>query len=103
MLWRARSPFGSLRVPVHNSRSCRMSLSLGPVVRTLGLTMACAGALGAQAAQKACEVNEGRPTQVGRALLAVQVATSAQDPAAAARQLSAAVKGLTENGEKMDN
>jgi tetratricopeptide (TPR) repeat protein len=81
-----------------------MSLSLGPVVRTLGLTMACAGALGAQAAQqKACEVNEGRPTQVGRALLAVQVATSAQDPAAAARQLSAAVKGLTENGEKMDN
>ncbi|MEX2154681.1 MAG: hypothetical protein WD825_15165 [Gemmatimonadaceae bacterium] len=79
-----------------------MSAFLRPAVRALGLTIACAGVVGAQGAPKACEVNEGRPTQVGRALLAVQVATNAEGPAAT-RQLTAAVKGLTENGERMDN
>jgi len=79
-----------------------MSAFLRPAARALGLTIACAGVVGAQAAPKACEVNEGRPTQVGRALLAVQVATNAEGPAAT-RQLTAAVKGLTENAERMDN
>lgn len=80
-----------------------MLLLHSSVARAIGFTAICAGVAGAQAAQKACEVNEGRPTQVGRALLAVQVASSSQDPKAAARQLTSAVKGLTENAEKMDN
>ena len=81
-----------------------MSLFHGPAIRALGLTIAAVSVAGAQAAsQKACEVNEGRPTPVGKALLAVQVASGTQDPSAATRQLVNAVKGLTENGERMDN
>ena len=78
-----------------------MSAFLRPVVRAVGITLAAAAVAGAQ--EKACEVNESRPTAVGRATLAVQVAQSTQDPAAAAKQLSAAVKGLTEGAERMDN
>lgn len=78
-----------------------MSVILRPVFRAVGLGLACASVAGAQ--DKACEVNESRPTAIGRATLAVQVASSTQDPAAAAKQLSAAVKGLTENAERMDN
>ena len=76
---------------------------LRPIARTVGLTLGCASVLSAQGAEKACEVNESRPTAIGRATIAIQVASSAQDPAAASRQLTAAVKGLTENAEKMDN
>ena len=79
-----------------------MSVFLRSALRAAGLATALASGLGAQA-QKACEVNEGRPSQVGRATLAVQVASAAQDPNAAARQLTSAVKALTDNGEKMDN
>lgn len=78
-----------------------MSAILRPVFRAVGLGLVCATVAGAQ--EKACEVNESRPTAIGRATLAVQVASSTQDPAAAAKQLSAAVKGLTENAERMDN
>jgi tetratricopeptide (TPR) repeat protein len=78
-----------------------MSAFLRPTIRAVGLGLACAGIAGAQ--EKACEVNESRPTAIGRATLAVQVAQSTQDPAAAAKQLSAAVKGLTENAERIDN
>lgn len=80
-----------------------MSLFHGPAIRALGLTIATVSVAGAQGAPKACEVNEGRPTAVGKALLAVQVASSTQDPNAASRQLTTAVKGLTDGGEKMDN
>jgi tetratricopeptide (TPR) repeat protein len=80
-----------------------MSLLLSPAIRALGLTIAAAAVVGAQAAPKACEVNEGRPTAVGRALLAVQVASGTQDPNAATKQLTSAVKALTENGERMEN
>lgn len=80
-----------------------MSVFLRPTVRAIGLTIACAGVVGAQVVQKSCDVNEGRPTPVGRALLNVQVASGTQDPAAAKRQLTQAVKGLTENGDRMDN
>ena len=79
-----------------------MSAFLRPIIRAAGLATVVASGLGAQA-QKACEVNEGRPSQVGRATLAVQVAQSQQDPNAVARQLTSAVKALTENGEKMEN
>lgn len=78
-----------------------MSALLRPAVRAVGITLAAAAVAGAQ--DKSCEVNESRPTAVGRATLAVQVAQSTQDPAAAAKQLAAAVKGLTENAERMDN
>src|SRR5947207_12285975 len=95
----SRSPHLSNDQP----RRCLMSVFLSPAVRALGLTMALAAVAGAQgAAQKACEVNESRPTAVGKATLAVQVASSAQ-PDVAARQLSNAVKLLTENGERMEN
>jgi tetratricopeptide (TPR) repeat protein len=57
----------------------------------------------AGAQQKACEVNESRPTQIGRATLAVQIASSQTNPQAAQKQLQSAVKLLTDNGEKMDN
>jgi len=80
-----------------------MSVFFSPAVRALGLTMAFAAVAGAQgAAQKACEVNESRPTAVGKATLAVQVASSAQ-PDVAARQLISAVKLLTDNGDRMEN
>jgi tetratricopeptide (TPR) repeat protein len=80
-----------------------MSVSLSPAVRALGLTFAVAGTAAAQGAPKACEVNESRPGQVGRATLAVQIASSAGSPDAAKKQLVSAVKSLTDNGEKMDN
>jgi tetratricopeptide (TPR) repeat protein len=81
-----------------------MSLYRSPLVRAIGLTIASISVAGAQATpEKACEIDEGRPTQVGRALLAVQVASSSQDPANAGKQLMNAVKGLTENAERMQN
>jgi tetratricopeptide (TPR) repeat protein len=81
-----------------------MSLYRSPLVRAIGLTIASISVAGAQGTpEKACEIDEGRPTQVGRALLAVQVASSSQDPANAGRQLMNAVKGLTENAERMQN
>jgi tetratricopeptide (TPR) repeat protein len=79
-----------------------MSFFRSPVAaRALGLTIVLAGVAGAQ--QKACEVNESRPTQVGRATLAVQVAQSSTNPEVAARQLAQAMRALTDNGERMDN
>lgn len=81
-----------------------MSRLLTPTVRAIGLTMSIAAVAGAQGAQKECEVNESRPAQIGRATLAVQVASGTQDPAAAAKQLTAAVKALTDGGAaKWDN
>jgi len=78
-----------------------MSVFTRPVIRAVGLTIAVAGVAGAQ--QKSCEVNESRPTQIGRATLAVQIASSQTNPQAAQKQLQSAVKLLTDNGEKMDN
>src|SRR5207237_5346312 len=90
-------------IEMNPPRRCRMSVFFGPAVRACGLTMILAAVAGAQgAAQKACEVNESRPTAVGKATLAVQVASSAQ-PDVAARQLTNALKLLTDNGDKMEN
>src|SRR6266480_573253 len=88
---------------MNRPRRCRMFVLQNPVARVLVFSVAFAGVAGAQGAAKACEVNESRPTQVGKATLAVQVATSAATPEVAARQLTSAVKLLTDNGEKMDN
>ena len=78
-----------------------MSVITRPMVRAVGLTVALAGAAGAQ--QKSCEINESRPTQIGRATLAVQIASSQTNAQAAQKQLQSAVKLLTENAERMDN
>ena len=80
-----------------------MRVFLHPAVRAMGLTMALPMALAAQQAQQACEVDEGRPNQVARATLAVQMASGTQDPAAAAKQLASAVKLLTDKGDQMAN
>ena len=79
-----------------------MRVFLTPAVRALGLTLALPAALAAQA-QQACEVDEGKPSQVGRATLAVQMASGAQDPSSAAKQLTSAVKLLSDKGEQMSN
>lgn len=79
-----------------------MSVFARPLIQAAAMSLVLAGAVGAQA-EKSCEVNEGRPSQVGRATLAVQIASSQTNPQAAAKQLASAVKMLTENGEKMDN
>ena len=79
-----------------------MRVFLTPAVRALGLTLVFPVAAAAQAAQT-CDVDEGKPSQVARALLAVQMASGAQDPAAAAKQLTAAVKALTDKGDQLPN
>jgi tetratricopeptide (TPR) repeat protein len=50
----------------------------------------------AGAQQKACDIDEGSPNQVTRAMLSLQVAQSSQKPEAAATQLQAAIKVLSE-------
>ena len=66
-----------------------------------------AAGLGAQQAQQpTCAVDETKPTQVGRALLYVEAARSAQAAGRvpdAAKQLTLAVKSLTEAPEKITN
>lgn len=79
-----------------------MSVLPRPMWNALGLTLVLAATAGAQA-PKACEVNESRPTQIGRATLAVQIASGQNNPQAAQKQLNSAVKLLTDNGERMDN
>lgn len=79
-----------------------MRVFLHPAVRALALIAALPVAIAAQAPQ-ACEVDEGKPSQVARATLAVQMASGASDPAAAGKQLSSAVKMLTDKGDQMSN
>lgn len=73
-----------------------------PAIRALGLTLAFPVVAAAQAPQ-ACEVDEGKPSQVARALLSVQMASGSQDPGAVARQLTSAVKSLTDKGDQLSN
>lgn len=78
-----------------------MSAFPRPAIRALGLTLTLSALAGAQ--EQSCDVNEGRPNQVAQALLSVQIASGTANPAEAAKQLTKAVKLLTDNGEKMDN
>jgi tetratricopeptide (TPR) repeat protein len=76
-----------------------------PFARVLGVAAALAGAgntLGAQA-PKACEVNESRPTALGRASLAVMTASGAQTPDAAKKQLVTAMRQLNGVPATTDN
>src|SRR5262245_48984897 len=52
---------------------------------------------------KECEVNESRPSNLGKASLAVQIATTAQTPDAAKKQLTSAMNMLNGLFEKNDN
>src|SRR4051812_28864411 len=86
---------------LNNLRRRRMSVLTRPVIHAVGLSIALASAAAAQA--KSCDVNESRPTQIGRATLAVQIASSQTNAQAAQKQLQSAVKLLTDNGERMEN
>src|SRR5262252_7131261 len=66
-----------------------------------GLMLAAAAAT-AGAQQKACEIDEGSPNQVVRAMLDLQVAQGASKPDDAAKALRDAVKLLNE-GDKSKN
>lgn len=79
-----------------------MRVFLNPAIRALGLTVAIPVLAAAQAPQ-ACEVDEGKPSQIARATLAVQMASGAQDPSAAAKQLTSAVRLLSDKGDQMAN
>src|SRR5689334_18349244 len=57
---------------------------------------------GAQQKGKDCEVDEGKPGEVGRAMLALQLAQSAQKPEDAAKQLRSAI-GALEKADKSKN
>jgi tetratricopeptide (TPR) repeat protein len=71
------------------------------------LSAAMAAGAGAQQQQAPqCSIDEGKPTQLARALLMVESARGAQAAGKhpdAAKQLSAAVKALTESPEKLNN
>ena len=76
-----------------------------PLARVLGVATALVAAanLGAQAAPKACEVNESRPSALGKASLAVMTAASAQTPDAAKKQLVTGMKQYVGIANKNDN
>ena len=59
------------------------------------------GGSGVAAAQE-CEIEEGRPGEVARALVSVTTASSAQRPEQKVRGLQQAVKQLTDNPAKLD-
>ncbi len=58
--------------------------------------MAATLAASAGAQQKACEIDEGSPNQIARAMLSLQVAQNSQKPEEAAKQLQNAIKVLAE-------
>ena len=58
--------------------------------------MAATIAATAGAQQKACEIDEGSPNQIARAIIALQVAQSSQKPEEAAKQLQNAIKVIAE-------
>jgi len=60
----------------------------------LPLAMTAAFAAVASAQQKGCEINEGSPGEVARAMLALQVAQSSQAPDVASKQLKSAIAQL---------
>jgi Tfp pilus assembly protein PilF len=79
-----------------------MFVFVRPVVRALGMTALMSAVVSAQA-EKACEVNESRPTALGRASLAVMTASSAAAPDAAKKQLVTAMKQLASVPGTTDN
>jgi len=79
-----------------------MLVCASPALRALVLSVALAAVGEAQAA-KSCEVNESRPSALGKASLMAMTASSAQTPEAAKKQLLGAMKQLAAVGDKTDN
>jgi len=79
-----------------------MRVRARPAVRALALSAVLASVGSAQAA-KSCEVNESKPSALGKASLATMTAASAQTPDAAKKQLLNAMKQLAIVGDKTDN
>jgi predicted Zn-dependent protease len=75
------------------ARKALMPLLLSAAVTTVA---------GAQQKAKECEVDEGKPGEVGRAMLALQVAQNAAKPEDAAKQLRGAIASL-EKADKTKN
>ena len=71
--------------------------------RVLPALMIAAFASQAGAQQKACELDEGTPSQVARAMLDLQLAQSAGKPEDAAKKLKDAVKLLNEGDMKRES
>lgn len=61
-----------------------------------------AGMSAGAGAQEVCEVEEGRPRDLGNALLSLTSASSASAPEQAVRHLQAAIKSLTDNAARID-
>jgi len=79
-----------------------MLVCASPALRAVVLSAAFASVGGAQAT-KACEVNESRPSALGKAAFMAMTASSAQTPEAAKKQLLGAMKQLVAVGDKTDN
>ncbi len=79
-----------------------MFVFVRPFVRALGFGAAVSGTALAQE-PKACDVNESRPTSLGRASLAVMTASGAQNPEAAKKQLVSAMKQIVSVPANTDN
>jgi len=67
----------------------------------LAMTAAFAASAAAQL-PKECEINEGKPNEIGRAMLALQVAQSASSPDAVQKQLKQAI-GMVEKADAKAN
>jgi len=80
-----------------------MSVFERPFARAFGIATALVSVAAGLGAQKACEVNESRPTSLGRASLAVMTAASAATPDAAKKQLLAAMKQIATVPANTDN
>src|SRR5690348_5254109 len=74
-----------------------------PFARALGIAAVVSSAALAQGKAKECEVNESRPSALGKASLAVMTASSAQNPDAVKKQLVAAMKQLASVPANTDN
>lgn len=64
----------------------------GKVLLPIAMTAVFGSMVGAQ--QKECEINEGSPGEIARAMLALQVAQSANSPDAVAKQLKSAIANV---------
>ena len=73
-------------------------LALMPLLLSAAVT----AVAGAQQKGKECEIDEGKPGEVARAMLALQVAQNAQKPEDAAKQLRSAI-GSLEKADKSKN
>jgi Tfp pilus assembly protein PilF len=74
-----------------------------PFARALGIVAVVSGVASAQGKAKECEVNESRPSSLGKASLAIMTASGAQTPDAVKKQLVSAMKQLASVPANTDN